>query len=90
MTGPANKLYTTTELHSFQERVEHALGVELAKLLEIESSCDRLVKAEHGLYKRLMDASKWLEMMQRCVVTDEPVVRLSTDVSTALWDARIL
>lgn len=84
------QLFTRTDLWDLEQKVDAALDVELEKLMEIEDVERRQIKARQGLYGRLIKANEWLSMMQRCVATEEPVIKLQSSVSVALWDARIL
>lgn len=74
----ARKLYTTRELWDLDQKVND----------EIDKLMDANIK--RGLVGRLIDASAWLCMMQRCVKTDDAVIDLDTHVTVALWDAYLI
>ena len=83
------KLLTTTDLYNLELAVEAKLEGELDELMKIGSLEERQLQVEHGLLGRLLKASAWLSMMQKCVKTDEAVIALDESVSVALFDAYI-
>ncbi len=84
------KLLTRTNCSELAQEVDAAIDVELDKLLAIDDMERRNAKRTHGLYARLLEANTWLDMIQRCVESDDAVIRLPAGVSVALYDAHIL
>ena len=77
-----DNLYTRSDLHRFEERVEDKIDAILDDLGETQMDRDR---SAHRL-DRLRDASAFLVLMQRCVKTEAQVIALDDKTSCTLYD----
>jgi hypothetical protein len=76
-------LLSRSDLYYLDERV-HA---EIDKKLDIVTGGDEQLRlrVKHSV-ERLLAASRWLTMMQQCVVSDDAVIKLDSSVHVTLHD----